>query len=241
MQLLTTDINWCVRRLPDYVRALLAEFHGKVFIAGGFIRSCIANEPVNDIDIFVADEDVFVKVKLRLLSALAKQVPTTFTTDNAFSIKVKPYTLQIITKWKFTLPEDCIWSFDFTIAQALIYHNGREMTSLVSDRFYPDLAARRLHYTSPKRIEEVGGSILRMLKFYQRGYRIDLPSLGAVCARLESKLDRINPNMGEDREAFVAKVFTGFLFEVDPNSDFDRQAWTDDTSVKGDVDADTEG
>ena len=49
---------------------------------------------------------------------------------------------------------------------------GGEYVGLCNIRFYPDLAARRLVYTSPLRNEDAGGSILRVLKFYQRGYRI---------------------------------------------------------------------
>lgn len=232
MQLLDTDLHYCLRRLPKVVKDILIREASKVFVAGGFIRSCIANEKVNDIDLFVADDATAERVRMFILSSETIQEKT-FVTKWAVTIKVKGVAIQIITRWKYSDPLACINDFDFTIAQCLIYHkqNGplASWESHVAPRFYADLAARRLHYTAPKRIEEVGGSILRMLKFYQRGYRVDLPSLGALCARLHSGVNYLNLPAplydDESTENRVARVMTGLLFEVDPNSDFDRMAF----------------
>ncbi len=63
--------------------------------------------------------------------------------------------------------------------------------------------------------------MLRVLKFYQRGYRIPLDSLGAVMARLiravnvKELLDR----PADCHESQWSKVLTGLLHEVDPNVD----------------------
>lgn len=95
--------------------------------------------------------------------------------------------------------------------------------SLVDDRFYPDLAAKRLVYRSPQRNEDAGGSLLRVLKFYQRGYRVPLDSMGAVIARLMSGVTEEGLNglisEGRTREQAVARVVTGLLREVDPMID----------------------
>ena len=61
--------------------------------------------------------------------------------------------------------------------------------SLCSGTFYQDLAAKRLRYTRPARNEDAGGSLLRVLKYYQKGYRIPLESFAGVLTRLISALD----------------------------------------------------
>ena len=93
--------------------------------------------------------------------------------------------------------------------------------SICHDRFYEDLAAKRLRYTAPVRNEDAGGSLLRVLKFYQRGYRIPLDSLGAVVARLlnDVRMQAVMNGHEATRERHLAKVLTGLLREVDPNID----------------------
>ena len=87
--------------------------------------------------------------------------------------------------------------------------------SACDPRFYADLAAKRLVYRSPERNEDAGGSMLRVLKFYQRGYRIPLDSLGAVIARLiQGVKDPILLN-----EPKLARTLSGLLREVDPDID----------------------
>ncbi|KKK50630.1 hypothetical protein LCGC14_3123090 [marine sediment metagenome] len=55
--------------------------------------------------------------------------------------------------------------------------------------------------------------MLRVLKFYQRGYRIPLDSLGAVIARCVTGIDFEKIDSTEENYAFV---LTGLLREVDP-------------------------
>lgn len=86
-------------------------------------------------------------------------------------------------------------------------------------RFYPDLAAKRLTYCAPKRIEEAGGSLLRVLKFYRRGYIIPLDSLAAVIARLTSP-----PGADSSGELQVAGEYLKLLRMVDPEVDPTHEA-----------------
>ncbi len=211
-------------------------------MAGGFIRSCIANEPPNDIDMFVSS-----KIEAKGLSELLalefrhdhrrghRDQPRYVETDNAFTITEGYKTpLQIIHRWTFKTPLECIESFDFTIARAAVWWGGptelgagmhpEGWQSACDDDFYSDLAAKRLVYKSPVREEEAGGSMLRVLKFYQRGYRIPLDSLGAVMARMYGAVNEagIVGAMDErkvSREQAVAYIMTGLLREVDPSID----------------------
>ena len=225
MQLLTEDLVWCVNRLPKLLRKLIKEKPNQLIVAGGFIRSCIANEKVNDIDVFSPSvEDA--KLCVSILMLAGPDVLKVVKTENALTICTKPYPVQFIHKWVFAKPEDVIPSFDFTVAKAAIWYDGKNWVSLCDDRFYLDLAAKRLVYCSPIRNEAAGGSMLRVLKFYQRGYRIPLDSMGAVIARLVQavQMEEIAKWSKEKQEKQLAKVLTGLLREVDPNIDLEHIA-----------------
>lgn len=243
------DLNWCVKRLPQEVKDLMKANPNKLTLAGGYIRSRIANEPVNNIDLFSPTKELAHKWAHELINAKYEVGQTNnkiHTTDNAYSVRLKSgLFVQFIHRWTFDKPENVVPSFDFTIAQAAIWYgrvrvpsthapqmnyvdeNFKECwTSLCSDRFYQDLAAKRLTYTQPIRNEDAGGSILRVLKFYQRGYRIPLPSLSEVIARLVKDIDfdEIKKSAELNRvpeESWLATVIFGLLREVDPNTPID--------------------
>jgi hypothetical protein len=219
------DLRWALRRTPAAVLKLLKDQPGKVFVAGGFLRACVANEQVSDIDLFVASKEL-AKVYAMVLEAKAGDGAKVYETDNAITVKGYPIPVQIVHRWTWDSCEECISSFDFTIAMAGFWWDADDAThapqyrpqpgwrSICDDRFYPDLAAKRLRYTSPIRNEDAGGSMLRVLKFYQCGYRIPLDSLATVTARFVQGVREY----GQD-EADFARVLTGLLREVDPNID----------------------
>ena len=209
-------------RVPKDIIALLKEH--TIYLAGGFIRATIAGERVNDIDLFGCDKDK--------LMALGKDLALSrkgrfHETDNAYTILSPPRKpVQFIHRWLFNWGKDLVSSFDFTIAQAAIwwepsYHDEKgAWTSTASERFYPDLAARRLYYTAPTREEAPGGSILRMRKFLKAGYSIQASSMAALIARVmegvdEEKLKGFMTD-GKTHEEAVAGVVMGLLREVDP-------------------------
>lgn len=216
MEILKEDIKRCVNRLPKKLFNLMKERKETIFLAGGYIRSCISNEPINDIDLFVSSKD-----QAELYINLLADDFVIYRTEYAFTILGKKPNIQIIHKWTYAKPEDILPSFDFTIAKSVIWYDGENWIGLCDDRFYMDLAAKRLVYTSPKRIEEVGGSMLRVLKFYQRGYRIPLDSLGAVISRLITGIneDKLLGIIGDTLEEKQSRVITSLLYEVDPNID----------------------
>jgi hypothetical protein len=207
------DLSWCVRRLPATVQKLLEANQSTLFLGGGYVRSMIAREPVNDVDLFTSTKEIAQKLSQDFAGSTA-----IVTTDNAYTVLEK-LPVQFIHRWTYEKPEDLLNSFDFTIASAAFWHSGNGWDSMCHDDFYSDLAGRRLVYMKPKRNEDVGGSILRVLKFYQAGYRIPLDSLGAVIARLVNGIDRAKIEGGAEAtsEEQWAKVVTGLLREVDPN------------------------
>jgi hypothetical protein len=234
------DLQWCLRRAPRRVLELLKDRPGKVFVGGGFIRACVANEHVNDIDLFTTDKDSALSAARFLLNLKEGEDAgrKIHETSNAYTVMGLRTIVQIIHRWTYTSPEQLMQSFDFTIAMAgfwwemtpavsVLAVSGADLgipgrwRSICDDRFYEDLAAKRLRYTAPIRNEDAGGSLLRVLKFYQRGYRIPLDSMGAVISRLMSGVTDEALDHGHEatREKQLAKVLTGLLREVDPNVD----------------------
>lgn len=213
MQSLTKDdLQFCVRRLPADVRDQVVKH--QIMMAGGYIRSRILGELPNDIDLFSSTKD---HAKLCAQSLAQGRKAKLIETDNAFTVaKHGTIPVQYIHRWNFSNPEHCVESFDFTIAQAAIWCQGLEggkpcFRSLCSDRFYADLAAKRLVYTCPVREEEAGGSMLRVCKFLRRGFNISPESLGKVMARMAVKIE-----YGHHDAPHVSNVLTGLLREVDP-------------------------
>lgn len=211
------DVQWTMRRLPKAVRELLKSRNG-IFLAGGFIRACIAGEDVNDVDLFAPSKDE-ATIVARQLAGAGEIVET----DNAFSFICEKIPVQVIHRWTYDSPIACVESFDFTIAAAAIWWRNpndaetpAHWASCCDQEYYADLAGKRLVYRKPVRNEDAGGSLLRVLKFYQRGYRIPLDSLGAVIARLLRGIEPQHAQTVVSNESFAADVITGLLVEVDP-------------------------
>lgn len=226
------DLAWCLRRAPGKLLEQLIAHPGKLFVAGGFVRSCITNEPINDLDVFCGSKEFARSVCLALVD---QDLTRIHESENAFTLRGFSFPIQFIHRWTFDMPEQCVESFDFTIARAAFWRGpvSGVWESACAPSFYADLAGRRLVYCNPVRNEEAGGSLLRVLKFYQRGYRIPLDSLGDVIARLmrgvsvstvltPGQKERIPRSLGLELtidEQQIAKVFTGLLREVDPSID----------------------
>lgn len=219
MYLNKQDLHFCVKRLPKKLKELMEKEEKTIIIAGGYIRSVITGEAISDIDVFAGDR----KISESLTWKLVSNKWDLHKTDNAITVKSLHIPVQFIHRWVYDNPLDVLKSFDFSICQAAIWYNREEKkwTSQCSENFYLDLAAKRLIYLSPIRNEDAGGSLLRILKYYQRGYRIPLDSFGAVLARLLIAVR----DEGYIDEAVLAKIITGLLLEVDPAGFIDHEAY----------------
>jgi len=214
--LIPEDLNYIVNRLPTDVRKLMKK--GNIYLAGGFIRSCIANEQVNDIDLWGADAEQL-KVTAQIFAGERKV--RCMMTDNACTILTNGRTpVQFITRWTFGDPVGLAASFDYSIASAVIWYEpgvagiGGQWKSHCHEHFYADLAAKRLRYLHPVRNEDAGGSMLRMTKFLGRGYRIAPESLAGLIARMNSGITK--HDFLERSEEHQTRVYAGLLREVDP-------------------------
>lgn len=212
------DLRHVVQVVPKDVRQLLTDNYKRLFLGGGFIREIVAGGDVVDLDLFADSKeraeliaDDLVRIRGGEKSGTKKHV-----SKNAITV-ITPNRLpvQFITRWTFEKPADLVASFDFTVCQAALWRDGRQSNdrwmSLTHEDFYRDLAGRNLIYTSPQREEEAGGSLLRVLKFVRRGYRIQVGALANVLTRVVDKVDA-------DRQGGLptAAILDGLLREVDP-------------------------
>lgn len=222
------DVHRAVSCLPKAVVAVLKNNPG-VFLAGGYIRAIVAGEEANDIDLFVQNVEQAKRVVEQICAwEKGPQIRRVYS-DNATTLLGYRTPIQIIHRWTFNSPQACVQSFDFTIACAAIWWQDSDPNGLWESgcdaAFYEDLAAKRLVYRSPVRNEDAGGSMIRLLKFYQKGYRAPLSTVGAVIARLTAGIDPAGLQAmvvrGMTTEQATAKILTGLLFEVDPLLDPD--------------------
>lgn len=221
------DLNWAVRLLPAKLRNQMITYGPRLVLGGGYIRSTVSGEKPNDLDLFTQSPEDAKLFASELAKEAKKKEP--YETGNALSVKLSPrHFVQYIHRWTFPSPAYLLESFDFTIACSALWFESGKWTSLIDDEFYADLAAKRLVYRSPQRNEDAGGSVLRLLKFYQRGFRVPLDSLGAILARLVDGVDlkgievidgHGESYIGDTTEKRWASVITGLLREVDPQVD----------------------
>lgn len=226
-QLTPGDLAMVVRRLPADLRKLMRQ--RVLFVAGGFIREVISGGTVHDIDMFGESKDALESAmeELKVMRSPNRVEATSFETKFAYTLLCPPRApVQFIHKWTYTDPKRLIAELDFTVCQAVVWHEGDaeegkgNWASGCSQMFYPDLAARRLRYTFPVRAEAAGGSLMRVRKFLSRGYNIQADSLAGVVARLVGgiKAEKLGGLMHEGRteEQATHLVLKALLHEVDP-------------------------
>lgn len=204
MKLSDGDILAVVNKMPmGLVQLMESE---DVFLAGGAIRAVIAGEEIKDFDMFAASKEEARYYAERLSFML--ECDGFLETENAFTVRddrgIIP-DIQFIHRWTFDNPNDLIASFDYTIAQAAIWHDGLDWKSVASNTFLDDLHAKRLTYTAPDRHEDAGGSLLRMRKFLKRGYDISSCDMAKVIARMLN---------GGDMEAFSYQTEKSLALQI---------------------------
>lgn len=178
------DLTYVVQTLPKLLAGVVSE--GRLMIAGGFIRSVIVGEKVNDIDVFATSEEAAHDGANRYYDLA--DFEDVIATDNAFTVVGKEPAVQFIHKWTFDTPGDLIRSFDFTICCAAIFTVGSEWRSICHRNYYEDLAAKRLTYLNPSGSQPDVGSLLRALKFVRMGYQVPHTTLANLLAGISTKI-----------------------------------------------------
>lgn len=197
MPLLPTDLMKLGQdKIPFAIKDVMRAHPKKVVLAGGFIRSVIADEKISDIDLFVPNQDLAHEVAKEIGAASIPCFSSWALRSHCLSLPTKPWTTQISWRRPFEAPEEVAAAFDFTICMAGMWKTGTDYNcgweSWVHDYFYPDLKSRVLRYMDPDR-EEVGGeAFLRVLKFVSRGYKISIEELSTIVDRLASSANGLS-------------------------------------------------
>jgi hypothetical protein len=195
-----TDI--IVKSLAPEVKEILQHFDGTTCVAGGFCRDTMTGREPKDVDIFSEDARV---AKLAIerfgwATALYSQK----TTANAVSftpvlnVESKP-DVQFITRTYYTCPTELIESFDFSVCQVAVYWD-QKWVGVCTELFWQDIFGEKATYTLPTRDEDPGGSLLRMVKFVGKGYKVTENDIANVTGRFYAQLS------GEPEEAAREKV-----------------------------------
>lgn len=174
-------VDRAIAALPSELIPILAGYGSACVVAGGFLRAVVAHEPISDVDLWVNDKTT---AKFVVEAILSQNVTArVHESKNSFTVLGLSKPVQIIHRWTFKSPEQCIDSFDFTISQAALWFADGEWRTCASAVFEDDVIRRQLTYTCPVREEESCGSLVRLFKFFKRGYGFDHQALASVLAR----------------------------------------------------------
>lgn len=184
VELRPDDVSSCAFLLPPDLMRCLIKWPNRLVVAGGFVRDVVAHERPKDIDVFIAGEDLAREVSDWFKSECGLDSVRTMHT---ITVKTKGCPTQLAWRWKLSTPAELVEGFDFTVCQAGVWWDGDQMRSTAAPSFYKDLEQKKLVYATLGRDDDRGSALLRVLKFYQRGYRITLPSLSRVLAQLANE------------------------------------------------------
>lgn len=148
----------------DKVLDLLFASNVKCFIAGGAFASIFLKSKINDIDIFFYQEQDVQKV-IEYLQNLS-DVKVGFNNDYVCNAYWRNLKLQLVKKYQYNTPIDCINSFDFTVCKCAydgknIYHN---------ERFFIDLTSKALIIDNL--LVKPLSTFKRAFKYQKKGYTI---------------------------------------------------------------------
>jgi len=169
-------------------------------IAGGFIRSFFAGEPINDMDVYFHNKEDLEKSYSKLI---AHRWLTSFKSERAITLKQGGKTVQLISFY-YGEPEEIIKRFDFTISSAAFaFKKDPDQEKPVGifylhDNFFEHLAGRLLIYQSS---ELPLSTLKRVIKFVKRGYHICDENLIKI---IESIAHDVNFENSEELERHIA-------------------------------------
>lgn len=177
-ELKAEDVQRVVAAAPEPVRELLTWplCQDPPVLAGGFVRDTLVGARPLDLDVFwsanIAIPNEWVQRHGIRVTRLAWLI-----TDWAYD----GWDIPIQTIRVQTTPLEHLATFDFTVCQAGIWHDRGTWYSTCHEKFYEDLAAKRLRLTSPAAANPRNG-LRRALKLAARGYTADNELLAALAA-----------------------------------------------------------
>lgn len=141
-----------------------------LMLCGGAITSLFTRAKVNDLDFYMTDITRKQEVD-DFLRIFFPEHP--YKSDNALTYKRqssrsrKVWSVQLITRFHGT-PQDILDTFDFTVTQGIYSFVSNTFT--FGDRFFQDLASKRLTYLGMSRFPIC--AMYRTKKYQERGYSV---------------------------------------------------------------------
>jgi hypothetical protein len=161
-----------------------------VFVAGGAIRAFhSSSERIKDIDIFFTSEEHFAKAALEIDMESANVIVED---EKHIKIKNKKYSIDLI-RTVFGNPEEIISKFDFSVC----------MFALDSEYFYYeensfiDLSKKQIMINT---ITYPASTLLRLLKYTRKGYRICNNELYKVLKSINEHEIKVAPEKEEEKK-----------------------------------------
>lgn len=107
-------------------------------------------------------------------------------------------------------------------------HNG--WRGICSPEFFEDLTSLKMRYTAPDRDEDPGASVLRMVRFAERGFHIEREDIARCIGRFVSRIDQdyVGSELGMTndeatnfvKEAFKRIGYAGKKIVTDSSEDY---------------------
>lgn len=193
------------------------------FVAGGALTSVFTGHPISDVDLYFKTKEDFIYA---VEAAYDDRLWCVAATDRAVTFVQGDNVVQLMHFDYFETPEAIFDAFDYTVNMAAYDIDQDKFT--FSEDFFKHASQRFLRFHSGTRYPY--GSLMRVLKYQDRGYKIgksDLLRIGLACQKVEL-------NTWDDLAAAIggqygekAKIETDKPFSID-----NAMAMFSDTEIK---------
>lgn len=150
------------------------------FIAGGALTSAFTGAPINDVDYYFKSKEAFMDA---VSEAYSEMMWCVAATDRAVTFISNDNIIQLMLFDFFPTAEAIFDAFDYTIVMAAYDLDSKEF--IFHDDFLKHASQRYLSFHSGTRYPY--GSLMRVLKYQQRGYTIgkgDLLRIALCCSQV---------------------------------------------------------
>lgn len=151
------------------------------FVAGGALTSAFTGMPINDVDFYFKSKEDFMEA---VAEAYDNQLWCVAATDRAVTFVYKDNVVQLMHFDFFPTAEAVFDAFDYTVVMAA--YDIDNQSFVFHEDFFKHAAQRFLRFHSGTRYPY--GSLMRVLKYQDRGYKIgksDLLRIGLACQRVK--------------------------------------------------------
>jgi len=189
-------------------------------IAGGALTSAFTGTNINDVDMYFKTKDDFI---LAVEQAYDEGLWCVAATNRAVTFVQGSSVIQLMHFDFFETAEAIFDAFDFTVCMAAYDLDSKEF--IFHTDFFKHASQRFLRFHNGTRYPY--GSLMRVLKYQQRGYKIgksDILRIGLACQRVEMESwDDLACAIG-GQYGDIAKIETDTPFSLDAADEMFRDA-----------------